>query len=77
MLTVGHGELILLFELMEPIGKVNREVRDAEKCASRRSDAARLERGEDPKVLQRENSIFPEGFFDNARIENRKKSLGR
>ena len=24
-----------------------------------------------------ENSIFPEGFFKNARIENRAESLGR
>lgn len=55
----------------------NRKARDAEKAASRREDAARLAAGEDPMVLQRENSIFPEGFFKNARIENREESLGR
>ena len=62
---------------MEEAGQINRESRDAEKRISRESDAARLAKGEDPAVLQRENSIFPEGFFDNARIENRKESLGR
>jgi hypothetical protein len=55
----------------------DRKARDAEKAASRREDAARLAEGEDPMVLQRENSIFPEGFFKNARIENRADSLGR
>ncbi len=57
--------------------KFDRKARDAEKVASRLADAARLAEGEDPMVLQRENSIFPEGFFKNARIENRKESLGR
>ena len=55
----------------------DRKARDAKKAASRLADAARLAKGEDPMVLQRENSIFPEGFFENARIENRKESLGR
>lgn len=55
----------------------DRKARDAEKAASRREDAARLAAGEDPMVLQRENSIFPEGFFKDARIENRAQSLGR
>lgn len=55
----------------------NRKARDAEKAASRRKDAARLDAGEDPMILQRENSIFPEGFFKNAKIENRAESLGR
>lgn len=55
----------------------DRKARDAEKAASRQADAARLAKGEDPMVLQRENSIFPEGFFKNARIENRAESLGR
>jgi hypothetical protein len=62
---------------MKPSEKFNRESRDAEKRASRRSDEARLKAGEDPAVLQRENSIFPEGFFRNARISNRRQSLGR
>ncbi|MBG7608789.1 MAG: hypothetical protein IZT59_12290 [Verrucomicrobia bacterium] len=62
---------------MEPSEKINRESRDAEKRASRRVDAERLAAGEDPTVLQRENSIFPEGFFKNARISNLKKAIGR
>ena len=55
----------------------DRKARDAEKAASRRADAARLAKGENPMVLQRENSIFPGGFFKNARIEIRALSLGR
>ena len=63
--------------MVEERKAVNRKARDAEKAASRRDDAARLAEGEDPMVLQRENSIFPEGFFENAEIENRAESLGR
>ena len=62
---------------MEESAKVDRESRAAEKRASRRSDAERLEKGESPEVLQRENSIFPAGFFDNARISNLKQAVGR
>ena len=62
---------------MEPSEKINRESRDAEKRASRRVDAERLAAGEDPAVLQRENSIFPQEFFKNARISNLKKAIGR
>lgn len=62
---------------MEESDKIDRESRAAEKRASRREDAERLKKGDCPEVLQRENSIFPAGFFDNARIRNRKQSLGR
>jgi hypothetical protein len=62
---------------MKPSEKFNREARDAEKRASRRADEERLKAGEDPAVLQRENSIFSEEFFRNARISNRRQSLGR
>lgn len=62
---------------MKGLNKVDRASRAAAKRASRRSDVARLKKGEDPKVLQRENSIFPEGFFDNARISNLKQAVGR
>jgi len=62
---------------MKPSEKISRESRDAEKRASRRADAARLDAGEDPMVLQRENSIFPEGFFKDARISNLKRAIGR
>ena len=57
--------------------KVDRESRAMVKRASRRSDAVRLKNGERPEVLQRENSIFPVGFFDNARISNLKQAIGR
>jgi len=62
---------------MKAAAKINRASRDAEKRASRQEDAARLAAGESPEVLQRENSIFPDGFFKNARISNRKQALGR
>jgi hypothetical protein len=62
---------------MKPSEKFNREARDAEKRASRLADEERLKAGEDPAILQRENSIFPEEFFRNARISNRRQSLGR
>ena len=42
-----------------------------------RADVERLIEGEDPSVLQRENSIFPADFFANARVSNRKQFLGR
>jgi len=57
--------------------KIDRSSRAREKREARGDDAARLKAGEAPKVLQRENSIFPEGFFANARVSNRRQSLGR
>jgi hypothetical protein len=54
----------------------DRKARDAEKAASRREDVARLASGEDPMVLQRENSIFPDGFFKGAKIENLSEAIG-
>jgi len=62
---------------MKPSEKFNRESRDEEKRASRRADVERLNAGEDPAVLQRENSIFPEEFFRDARISNLKQAIGR
>jgi hypothetical protein len=56
---------------------MDRASRAVVKQTSRRLDAARLEQGERPEVLQRENSIFPAGFFDNARISNLKQAIGR
>jgi len=55
----------------------DRKARDAEKAVLRREDADRLATGEDPMVIQRENSIFPEGFFKNAKIENLSEAIGR
>lgn len=62
---------------MEEQKSFDRIARDAEKAASRREDAARIAAGEDPMVLQRENSIFPEGFFKGAKIKNLGKAIGR
>lgn len=62
---------------MKPSEKFNRESRDAEKRASRCADEERLKAGEDHAVLQRENSIFPEGFFKIARISNLKRAIRR
>ncbi len=57
--------------------KADRKARDAAKAASRKADAERLANGEDPEVLQRENSIFPKDFFKNGRIRNRAQTVGR
>ncbi len=57
--------------------KIDLAARAEEKRASRRSDAERLSAGESPEALQRENSIFPPGFFRNARIANLKSAIGR
>lgn len=47
------------------------ERRRAEKMASRARDEERLRGGEiSPEELQRENSPWPEGYFDKAHIEN-------
>lgn len=62
---------------MEEPKQVSRKSRDAEKAASRRDDLARLENGESPEKIQRENSIFPEGFFDEGEISNFANAIGR
>ncbi len=51
--------------------------RAAEKMASRREDRLRLENGEKPEVIQRENSIFPPGYFENHRIINFASVIGK
>jgi hypothetical protein len=51
--------------------------RAAQKRAARQEDLARLEGGMSPESLQRENSIFPKSFFENARISNLKQAVGR
>lgn len=35
-----------------------------------------LAAGENPTNLQRENSILPEGFFKDAKIENLNEAIG-
>jgi len=56
---------------------VNRSSRAAEKAESRRRDLSRIEQGENPSVLQQQNSIFPEGFFQKGEISNLAQAVGR
>ena len=53
---------------MKPPKSINLKSRAAEKMASRHEDQRRLENGESPEVIQRENSIFPPGYFEKHRI---------
>ena len=64
-------------QIMNDSSQASRKARDAEKAASRRRDQERLEAGEDPEKLQRENSIFPKDFFKNAKISNLSRAVGR
>ena len=45
------------------------EQRKKEKEESRKRDQERLDAGEDPEVIQRENSIFPPDFFKDLKID--------
>jgi hypothetical protein len=60
-----------------PKQKVSLKSRAAEKAASRREDRRRLENGESPEVIQRENSIFPEGYFENGHFVNLAEVVGK
>lgn len=51
--------------------------RIAAKMASRKSDRQRLDGGESPEVLQRENSIFSADFFKNGRFSNLASVIGK
>ena len=62
---------------MKIASSADRASRAAAKKAARREDRLRLEGGESPAVLQRENSIFPADFFKNARISNLSQVVGR
>ena len=55
----------------------NRKNRSAVKAASRLSDRQRLDAGESPDRIQRENSIFPPGYFDRHRILNFSSAIGK
>jgi hypothetical protein len=57
--------------------KISRQSRDAEKKASCREDRQRLENGENPEVIQRENSIFPLGYFERHQILNFSSAIGK
>jgi hypothetical protein len=62
---------------MRPSKSINQEKRAAAKKASRRADRQRLESGESPEVIQRENSIFPPDYFQHHRIINFASAIGR
>jgi hypothetical protein len=51
--------------------------RAAAKAASRKKDRRRLENGESPDALQRENSIFPPDFFENGCFLNLASAVGK
>lgn len=65
------------FLQMKPPKSINLKSRAAEKMASRREDQLRLENGESPEVIQRENSIFPPGYFEKHRIINFASAIGK
>lgn len=62
---------------MKPPKNINLKSRAVEKMASRREDRLRLENGESPEVIQRENSIFPPGFFEKGRFSNLSSVVGK
>jgi len=56
---------------------MNLESRQKEKAESRKRDKERLDSGESPDIIQKENSIFLEGFFKDCRIQNLKDAVGK
>ena len=62
---------------MEISEKASRKERAKVKAKSRHEDQQRLDEGEDPDVIQRENSIVPPGFFVGAEISNLKDIIGK
>ncbi len=62
---------------MKSSEKINLKSRAAEKMASRLEDRRRLEKGESPDVIQRENSIFPPDFFEKGRFSNLSSIVGK
>jgi hypothetical protein len=62
---------------MNPPDKISLKSRAAEKMASRLEDRRRLEKGESPDVIQRENSIFPPDFFEKGRFSNLSAVVGK
>ncbi|MCU0781425.1 MAG: hypothetical protein MUF04_10045 [Akkermansiaceae bacterium] len=62
---------------MKPSKSINLKSRAAAKAASRKADRMRLEDGESPDVMQRENSIFPPGYFQRRRIINFASAIGK
>ena len=57
--------------------KANLENRAAVKRAARLEDARRLAEGVPAAQIQKENSIFPVGYFEGAEISNIDEVVGR
>ncbi len=57
--------------------KINLSNRAAVKRASRRADRQCLDRNDNPESIQRENSIFPAGYFQKNRILNFAAAIGK
>lgn len=53
------------------------EGRAASKAAARKADAARLDAGESPSALQKDNSIFSERFFEGGSFTNLSAAIGQ
>jgi hypothetical protein len=62
---------------MKAANNANRDSRAAAKQAARRENLRRMAGGDSPASIQRENSIFPAGFFKDAKISNLSKVVGR
>jgi hypothetical protein len=63
---------------MKPNDKeIRPENRSTAKKAARRNDAMRISQGFAPEAIQRENSIFPPGYFDQHRIRNFASAIGK
>lgn len=77
MIPTTSGAQIVTNISMKVSSRANRASRAAVKKASRSRDNAFLKNGGKPEDIQRKNSIFPQGFFDNARISNLAQAVGR
>jgi hypothetical protein len=56
---------------------MNLESRQKEKAESRKRDKERLDSGEDPYIIQKEYSIFPDAYFKDCKIQNLKDAVGK
>ncbi len=56
---------------------VSLKSRASAKADSRRKDQERLDRGEQPEIIQEENSVFPSGYFERNKILNFASAIGR
>jgi hypothetical protein len=65
------------FAMKPSAKKLKPTSRAAVKMVSRDKDRQRLESGESPESIQRENSIFPARYFENHRILNFSTAVGK